>query len=87
MGVTTFDQSVMCVTAFFRLSFRELEHDILPQGEEVMSPSKLQFILAVVLVVAAFIMVNVTVAAKNENGWKALSAPGTIHRSGLTNLY
>src|SRR5262245_56096871 len=36
---------------------------------------------------AAFIMLNVTVAAKNENGWKALSAPGTIHRSGLVNLY
>ena len=51
-----------------------------------MSPSKLQFILAAV-VAAAFIMLNVTVAAKNENGWKALSAPGTIHRSGLVNLY
>jgi hypothetical protein len=43
--------------------------------------------LAAVLVAAAFIMLDVTVAAKNENGWKALSAPGTIHRSGLVNLY
>jgi hypothetical protein len=31
-----------------------------------MSPSKLQFILAAVLVAAAFIMLNVTVAAKND---------------------
>jgi hypothetical protein len=52
-----------------------------------MNTSKLRFILAAVLVVAAFIMLNVTVAAKNENGWKTLSASGTIHRSGLVNLY
>jgi len=50
------------------------------------TPSNLQVILATVIVVAAFIMINVTVAAKNENGWKALSAPGTIHRSGLVTL-
>jgi hypothetical protein len=51
-------------------------------------PSNLQAILAAVLVVAAFITINAwTAVAKNENGWKALSAPGTIHRSGLANLY
>ena len=48
---------------------------------------KLRFILAAVLLVAAFIMLNATVAAKNENGWKALSAPGTIYRSDLMKLY
>ena len=49
---------------------------------------KLRFILAAVLVVAAFITINAwTAVVKNENGWKALSAPGTIHRSGLVNLY
>jgi len=52
-----------------------------------MNPSKLRFVLAAVLVAAAFIMLNVTVAAKNENGWRALSAPGTIHRSSLMKLY
>ena len=51
------------------------------------TPSNLQVILATAIVVAAFIMLNVTVAAKNENGWRALSAPGTIHRSSLMNLY
>jgi len=34
--------------------------------------------LAAALVVAAFITINAwTAVAKNENGWKALSAPGT----------
>jgi hypothetical protein len=51
-------------------------------------PRKLAFILAAVLAVAAFITINAwTAVAKNENGWRALSAPGTIHRSGLVNLY
>jgi hypothetical protein len=51
-------------------------------------PGKLRFILAAVLVATAFIAINAwTATAKNENGWKALSATGTIHRSGLTNLY
>ena len=61
-----------------------------PQRGEDMTPkpSNLQAILAAVLVVAAFITINAwTAVAKNENGWKALSAPGTIHRSGLANLY
>jgi len=48
---------------------------------------KLRFILAAILVVAAFITINAwTAVAQNENGWKALSAPGTIYRSGLVNL-
>jgi hypothetical protein len=52
------------------------------------TPSNLQVILAAVIVVAAFITINVwSAVAKNEDGWKALSAPGTIHRSGLVNLY
>jgi len=60
-----------------------------PEGEDMTPiPSNLQVILATVLVVAAFITINALSAiAKNENGWKALSAPGTIHRSGLVNLY
>jgi hypothetical protein len=59
------------------------------EGED-MTPKlrKLAFILAAVLAVAAFITINAwTAVAKNENGWRALSAPGTIHRSGLVNLY
>jgi hypothetical protein len=51
-------------------------------------PDKLAFIFATVLVVAAFITINTwTAVAKHENGWKALSAPGTIHRSGLSSVY
>src|SRR5262249_30901612 len=35
-----------------------------------------------------FITINAwTAVAKNENGWRALSARGTITRSGLVNLY
>ena len=48
---------------------------------------KLALILAAVLAAAAFITINMTAVANNENGWRALSAPGTIHRSGLVNLY
>jgi len=51
-----------------------------------LKPRKLAFILAAVLAVAALITINTSVA-RNENGWRALSAPGTIHRSGLVNLY
>jgi hypothetical protein len=51
-------------------------------------PGKLAFIFAIVLFVAAFITINTwTVAAKHEDGWRALSATGTIHRSGLMNVY
>jgi len=49
---------------------------------------KLAFIFATVVVVAAFISINTwTAAAKHDNGWKALSAPRTIYRSGLLNVY
>ena len=51
-----------------------------------LKPRKLAFILGAVLAVAALITINTSVA-RNENGWRALSAPGTIHRSGLVNLY
>src|SRR5262245_12701640 len=50
-------------------------------------PRKLALILAAVLAVAALITINMKAVANNENGWRALSAPGTIHRSGLVNLY
>ena len=51
-------------------------------------PGKLAFIFATVLVVAVFITINTwTAVAKHENGWRALSAPGTIYRSGLSNVY
>jgi hypothetical protein len=52
-------------------------------------PGKLAFIFATVLLVAAAIItINTwTAAAKHDNGWKALSAPGTIYRSGLLNVY
>ncbi len=42
---------------------------------------KLAFILAAVLVVAAFVTINTLAVAKHEDGWRALSATGTIHRS------
>jgi hypothetical protein len=51
-------------------------------------PGKLAYIIATVLLVAAFITINTwTVVAKHEDGWRALSATGTIHRSGLLNVY
>jgi hypothetical protein len=49
---------------------------------------KLAYICATALLVAAFITLNTwTVVAKREDGWRALSATGTIHRSGLPNAY
>jgi hypothetical protein len=52
-------------------------------------PGKIAFIFATVLVaVAAFITINTwTAVAKHENGWRVLSASGTIYRSGLSNVY
>jgi hypothetical protein len=51
-------------------------------------PGKLAFIFATVVLAAAFITLNTwTVVAKHENGWGALSATGTIYRSGLSNVY
>jgi hypothetical protein len=51
-------------------------------------PSKLAYIVATVLFVAAFIAINTwTAGAKHEDGWRALCATGTIHRSGLLNVY
>jgi hypothetical protein len=55
-------------------------------GEDMApQPVKLAFIFAMALAVAAFI--TITAVAKHEDGWRALSAPGTIHRSGLVNVY
>jgi len=49
---------------------------------------KIAFIFATVLVAAAFVTINTwTVVAKHEDGWRALSATGTIHRSGLSSVY
>jgi hypothetical protein len=51
-------------------------------------PGKLAIICATAFFVAAFITLNTwTVVAKHEDGWRALSATGTIHRSGLSNVY
>jgi hypothetical protein len=44
-------------------------------------PGKLAFIFATVLAVAAFITINTWAVAKREDGWRALSATGTIYRS------
>jgi hypothetical protein len=44
-------------------------------------PGKLAFVFATVLAVAAFITINTWAVATHENGWKALSATGTIYRS------
>jgi hypothetical protein len=49
-------------------------------------PSKLAFILAAILVVAAFITINTLAVAKHEDGWRALSATGTINRSSHLSL-
>ena len=48
--------------------------------------SKLAFIFVAVLVVAAFVTVNTLAVAKHENGWRALSATGTIYRSSNLSL-
>ena len=51
-------------------------------------PGKLAFIFAAVLVVAAFVTINTWAVAKREDGWRALSATGTIYRSSnLSHLY
>jgi hypothetical protein len=44
-------------------------------------PGKLAFIFATVLAVAAFVAINTWAVAKREDGWRALSATGTIYRS------
>jgi hypothetical protein len=44
-------------------------------------PGKLAFIFATVLAAAVFIAVNTWAVAKREDGWRMLSATGTIHRS------
>jgi hypothetical protein len=49
-------------------------------------PGKLAFIFATVLAVAAFITINTWAVAKHNNGWKALSATGTIYRSSHLSL-
>ena len=49
-------------------------------------PGKLAFIFAMMVVVATIITVNTLAVAKHENGWKALSATGTIHRSSNLSL-
>jgi len=49
---------------------------------------KLAFILSTVLAVAAFITINTWAVAKREDGWRALSATGTIYRSShLSHVY
>jgi hypothetical protein len=48
--------------------------------------SKVAFIIAAVVVVAAFVTINTWAVAKHEDGWRALSATGTIHRSSHLSL-
>jgi len=48
--------------------------------------SKLTFIFAIVLAVAAFVTINTLAVTKREDGWRALSATGTIHRSSNASL-
>ena len=45
---------------------------------------KLASIFATVLALATFI--TITAAAKREDGWRALSAPGTVYRSSNVSL-
>jgi hypothetical protein len=61
----------------------EADRDILPERGKIMArkPGKLAFIFATVLAVAAFVTINTWAVAKHDNGWKALSATGTIYRS------
>jgi hypothetical protein len=49
-------------------------------------PGKLAFIFATVLAVAAFVTINTWAVAKREDGWRALSATGTIYRSSHVSL-
>ena len=60
-----------------------------PEGEDMArKPGTLAFIFATVLAVAAFITINTWAVAKREDGWKALSATGTIYRSSyLSHVY
>jgi hypothetical protein len=48
--------------------------------------SKLAFIFAMIVVLATVVTVNTLAVAKHDNGWKALSATGTIHRSSNLSL-
>jgi hypothetical protein len=52
----------------------------------VTKSTKLAFILGAVLVVVAFVTVNTLAVAKHEDGWRALSATGTILRSSHLSL-
>ena len=49
-------------------------------------PGKLAFIFATVLAAAVFIAVNTWAVAKREDGWRALSATGTVYRSSNVSL-
>ena len=58
-----------------------------PEGEDMArKPGKLAFIFATVLAVAAFITINTWAVAKREDGWRALSATGTVYRSSNVSL-
>jgi hypothetical protein len=48
--------------------------------------SKLAFVLAAIFVVAAFVTINTLAVAKHEDGWRSLSATGTIYRSSQLSL-
>jgi len=57
-------------------------------GRHGTETSKLAFIFATVLAVAAFVTINTWAVAKREDGWRALSATGTIYRSShLSHVY
>jgi hypothetical protein len=49
-------------------------------------PGKFAFIFAAIFVVAAFATINTLALAKHEDGWRSLSATGTIHRSSNLSL-
>ena len=54
----------------------------------IQKPGKLAFIFAMVLGVAAIVAINTWAVAKREDGWRALSATGTIYRSShLSHVY
>ena len=78
----------MGVTDFFPVSFHKPSMTSWPERGKIMArkPGKLAFIFATALAVAAFVTINTWAVAKREDGWRALSATGTVYRSSRLSL-
>jgi hypothetical protein len=79
-----FEQNVTGVTALFATFILEMHHDISPQRGKDMA-TKLRFIFAAVLVMAAFIAINSWAAGKHDAAGH-IAAAGS-YRAGLWNAY